>query len=163
MAHATEKCDVERDMQLLRDLRASMSPRMPSPIRCAAAAADDTAPSSGAKVVYFIRHGEGTHNLAQREWRSSPDWDGKSEPYTIDQDPDMRYVDAELNDTGKGQVTAATTVNNTVDNLCGELNCHESPSDESQAVELQSRTAPLRPDLLVVREKKIKKLRATSF
>lgn len=34
---------------------------------------------SGAKLVHFIRHGEGTHNVAQREWRADPQWDGKSE------------------------------------------------------------------------------------
>lgn len=34
---------------------------------------------SGSKLVHFIRHGEGTHNVAQREWRERPEWDGKSE------------------------------------------------------------------------------------
>ena len=105
MAHASEKSDVERDMSFLRGIKGSVASGMPRAILCQAAAADDMVPAAGAKLVYFIRHGEGTHNLAQREWRSSPGWDGASEPYTLDTDPDMRYIDAELNDTGKAQVT----------------------------------------------------------
>ena len=30
----------------------------------------------GSKHVHFIRHGEGHHNVVQREWRAKPDWDG---------------------------------------------------------------------------------------
>jgi len=103
MAHASEKSDVERDMQILRDIKASIASCMPSSISCEAAT-DDAEPPAGSKLVYFIRHGEGTHNLAQREHRSHPGWDGKSEPYTLDTDPDFGYIDAELNDTGKRQV-----------------------------------------------------------
>ena len=43
------------------------------------------------------RHGEGAHNVAQREWRAA----GKaSEPYTVQNDPTGRYVDAELTPAG---------------------------------------------------------------
>ena len=65
--------------------------------------------------------GEGVHNVAQREWRAKADWDGTTEPYTLDTDPNLFYIDAELNDKGRGQATA-----------------------------LQSRTAALRPAVLVV-------------
>jgi len=41
--------------------------------------------------------------VAQREWRSKASWDGKTEPYTLDTDPEMHYADALLNDKGKGQ------------------------------------------------------------
>ena len=66
-------------------------------------------PPPGAKLVHFIRHGEGHHNVAQREWRADPAWDGKTEPYTLETDPDMKYVDAELNDKGRGQAQDLTS------------------------------------------------------
>ena len=73
------------------------------------------------QLVHFIRHGEGAHNVAQREWRADPQWDGSSEPYTLDTDPDYRFHDAVLTPTG-----------------------------EAQARELQARTQALAPELLVV-------------
>ena len=81
---------------------------------------DNAAIPPGAKKVHFIRHGEGHHNVAQREWRAR-DWDGVSEPYTIDNDQDFRYADALLTDKGEGQARA-----------------------------LQERAAALQPELLVV-------------
>ena len=109
----------------------------------------------------FYSPREGTHNVAQREWRERPEWDGKSEcallsclrklsassrvwlavlahspsaippplpshpascrPYTIDNDPEYAFADAELNEKGRGQATA-----------------------------LQQQTASLAPELLVV-------------
>ncbi|CAE7610321.1 PGM [Symbiodinium natans] len=85
------------------------------------AAADGATPPEGAKKVHFIRHGEGFHNVAQREWRAKPDWDGKSEPYTLDQDPDGKFEDPLL-----------------------------TPKGEGQAKDLQPRVASLAPELLVV-------------
>ena len=49
--------------------------------------ADDCEVPAGSKKVHLIRHGEGVHNVAQREWRSRPEYDGRSEPYTVDNDP----------------------------------------------------------------------------
>ena len=37
------------------------------------------APLRHTKTLYLIRHGEGYHNVAQREWRAQPDWDGVSD------------------------------------------------------------------------------------
>ncbi|CAD7932658.1 unnamed protein product [Amoebophrya sp. A120] len=62
-------------------------------------------------IVHFIRHGEGLHNVAQREWRNrrnfgvnrNEKWDGVSEPYTIDNDPQYVFLDAKLTNTGKQQ------------------------------------------------------------
>lgn len=68
--------------------------------------ADDALLVPGTKLVHFIRHGDGVHNAAQREWRERPDWDGTSEPYTDDTDPDFKYLDPELTDLGKGQAAA---------------------------------------------------------
>jgi broad specificity phosphatase PhoE len=90
-------------------------------VLCELAPEGTVEPPAGAKLVHFIRHGEGFHNVAQREWRADPMWDGKSEPYTIDNDPTWKYVDAELNEKGK-----------------------------DQAVSLQEQTQALRPQLLVV-------------
>ena len=55
------------------------------------------------KVVHFIRHGQGFHNVAQKEWYAA----GKpGVPYTIDTDPDgSRYGDAQLTPVGIGQAT----------------------------------------------------------
>ena len=92
-------------------------------------------------VIHFVRHGEGFHNVAQREWREDPKWyeisrassslslkrtlkkhrDGKSEPYTVDNDPDGRYEDPLLTPLGK-----------------------------TQALELQKDTKELNPDLMIV-------------
>ena len=63
-------------------------------------ATDDAIIPLGCKLIHFIRHGEGHHNVVQREWRAMPDWDGVSEPYTIDNDPDYKFLDPEL--TAKG-------------------------------------------------------------
>lgn len=68
------------------------------------------APPPGSKLIHFIRHGEGHHNVAQREWRAAKGWDGTSEPYTMDNDPNWTYVDAELNDKGIGQAEALVAV-----------------------------------------------------
>ena len=75
-------------------------------VKCIRAPEGCTAPPAGAKLCHFIRHGEGFHNVAQREWRENPEWDGTSEPYTLDTDPTLSFVDAELNEKGKGQATA---------------------------------------------------------
>lgn len=119
---AHEKKDVDENVATLRacapDVLASMGGVK---IRCVKLASPPADVPSGSKLVHFIRHGEGFHNVAQREWRADPLWDGKSEPYTIDTDPDGRYVDAELNGKGKGQAT-----------------------------DLQQLTAGLKPELLVV-------------
>ena len=85
------------------------------------AVADDAVAGPGQKIVHFVRHGEGVHNVAQREWRSAASWDGMSEPYTLVTDPQGRYIDAELTPRGKQQAAA-----------------------------LQARTALLHPQLLVV-------------
>lgn len=57
-----------------------------------------------AKKIILMRHGEGYHNVAQREWRANPDWDGKSEPYTVNNDPEYLFEDPHL--TPKGQAEA---------------------------------------------------------
>jgi len=67
---------------------------------------DAPVPDGAVKKLFLIRHGEGHHNVAQREWRAQPSWDGASEPYTLDTDPDFRYVDAMLTDKGEAQATA---------------------------------------------------------
>ncbi|CAD7965114.1 unnamed protein product [Amoebophrya sp. A25] len=73
-----------------------------------------TPSSASRKVVHFIRHGEGNHNVAQREWRARKDfgaykseaWDRLSEPYTIDNDPKYRFIDAQLTAAGQAQAEA---------------------------------------------------------
>ena len=65
--------------------------------------ADDYAPAPSEKLVFFIRHGEGRHNVAQRDWRAAKK---AGEPYTVDNDPDFGYVDAELTEVGRKQAEA---------------------------------------------------------
>lgn len=47
-----------------------------------------------------------SHNVAQRDWRANAAWDGTSEPYTPDNDPELKYVDAELTDKGEDEARA---------------------------------------------------------
>jgi len=109
MAHHSEKKEVEENMALLQSCKPTVLSSMTRSIRCEKVS-DDAEIPAGSTLVYFIRHGEGTHNKAQREWRENPEWDGKSEPYTIDTDPEYGYVDAELNETGKGQVASLLAI-----------------------------------------------------
>lgn len=44
--------------------------------------------------------------MAQRDWRANAAWDGTSEPYTPDNDPELKYVDAELTDKGEDEARA---------------------------------------------------------
>ena len=55
----------------------------------------------GQKKVHFVRHGEGYHNVAQREWRQASK---PGEPYTIDTDPEFKFIDALLTPAGVEQV-----------------------------------------------------------
>ena len=100
--------EVNENVAALRACAAAVTAKMGAKVRCVATA-DTATPPPGAKLVHFIRHGEGHHNVAQREWRADPAWDGKTEPYTLETDPDMKYVDAELNDKGRGQAQDLTS------------------------------------------------------
>ena len=50
--------------------------------------------------MFFIRHGEGYHNVAQREWRAAPNYVDGTEPYTVDNDPENIYIDSLLTEKG---------------------------------------------------------------
>jgi len=102
MAQAHEKSEVEQNMAALRAIAPEVLAAMGRRVVAIKVAHDAPVPA-GCKKVHFIRHGEGHHNVAQREWRTNPSWDGISEPYTPDNDPDMRYVDALLTDKGEGE------------------------------------------------------------
>ena len=67
---------------------------------------DNFSPGPSEKRVHFVRHGEGTHNVVQREWRAKPGWDGTTEPYTIDNDPEYKFGDAQLTAVGTEQAQA---------------------------------------------------------
>ena len=82
---------------------------------------DDSGRSRNEVAIHFIRHGEGYHNVAQREWRADPKWDGKSEPYTLDNDPSGKYEDPLL-----------------------------TPLGRTQALKLQSEAKDLNPDVMIV-------------
>ena len=58
------------------------------------------------KRIHFIRHGEGFHNVAQREWRERPDYVPGTEPYKLDTDPEYHYIDALLTPKGEKQAVA---------------------------------------------------------
>ena len=92
---AAEVSSAQRDLQkLLGTLGATARGRL---------VADDYAPAATEKLVFFIRHGEGRHNVAQRDWRAAKK---AGEPYTVDNDPDFGYVDAELTEVGAKQAEA---------------------------------------------------------
>ena len=89
----------------LRALAAATASSMSCVVRCELVA-DDAPTPAGSKKCFFIRHGEGYHNVAQREWRADPSWDGVTEPYTIDKDPSYKYLDPSLTEKGVGQAEA---------------------------------------------------------
>lgn len=51
-------------------------------------------------MIFFVRHGQGTHNVVQKEWKEGGN---SGEPYTTDNDPDFKYRDAELTSIGQQQ------------------------------------------------------------
>jgi len=99
--------EVNRDITALRAIAPSVQAAMSWQVRARPAADDaailDSEAAVNRKIVSFVRHGEGDHNVAQRLWRARPDWDGVSEPYTPANDPDNRYLDPSLTDVGKQQ------------------------------------------------------------
>ena len=121
MAEKHELTEVQQNVEALRESADKVRAKMKCRVTCVPAPAGTTEPPEGAKLIHFIRHGEGFHNVAQREWRADPNWDGTSEPYTKQTDPDFKYIDAELNEKGMAQAT-----------------------------ELQQQTEALKPELLVV-------------
>mmetsp|Transcript_6569 Transcript_6569/g.18433 ORF Transcript_6569/g.18433 Transcript_6569/m.18433 type:complete len:278 (-) Transcript_6569:205-1038(-) len=99
--------EVNRDIATLRASAPLVQAAMSLQVRALPAADDAAILDSDAgvtkKIISFIRHGEGDHNVAQRLWRARPDWDGVSEPYTPANDPDNRYLDPSLTDKGRQQ------------------------------------------------------------
>lgn len=110
MAEAHEKADVDENRRLIRAAADTARARMSANVVACLAADDDEVPAaiegSVIKKVHLIRHGEGFHNVAQREWRAQADWDGVSEPYTLVTDPEMRFLDPELTPVGVEQAKA---------------------------------------------------------
>jgi broad specificity phosphatase PhoE len=102
MSEEHQKTEVDSHIAALRAVAPTIAETMAFSVHSIGIA--DDAPAEGGKVVYFIRHGEGTHNVAQREWRAVPGWDGScavpTEPYTIDNDPEYTFMDAELTPKG---------------------------------------------------------------
>ena len=58
-------------------------------------AADGDSVGEGCKKVHFIRHGEGHHNVAQKAWYAEQG-NADTVPYTVDNDPNFKYVDVSL-------------------------------------------------------------------
>lgn len=114
--------EVEQNVAALRAVAAQIAASMSIEVDCCLVSDDASLPEGeSAKKVHFIRHGEGHHNVVQREWRARTDWDGNSEPYTLDTDPDFKYMDPVLTEKGTMQAEA-----------------------------LQARTSAFMPELLVV-------------
>ncbi|KAL1507168.1 hypothetical protein AB1Y20_008019 [Prymnesium parvum] len=106
---AIEKHQVDEVRNLQRELQAlapQVTARMTTSIRCNLAPDDLKSFPEGCKLVHFVRHGEGHHNVVQREWRGRPTWDGLSEPYTLDNDPSFKFLDPELTTRGREQAEA---------------------------------------------------------
>jgi len=58
---------------------------------------------SNTKTITFMRHGQGEHNVASKEWAAAGN---AGTPYTIENDPQMRYEDAVLTEQGQGEAAA---------------------------------------------------------
>lgn len=99
--------EVENNLKALGEVADQVRASMSVEVDCCLVSDDAPVPEGDSiKKINFIRHGEGHHNVAQREWRAASDWDGKSEPYTLDTDPDFKFGDAELTETGTKQAEA---------------------------------------------------------
>jgi broad specificity phosphatase PhoE len=85
------------------DARSKELRAFPRPVLRVRAVLPKAGPIAGAKHIHFIRHGEGHHNVAQREWLQASK-DGM--PYDMDHDPDFKYLDAQLTDEGERQAAA---------------------------------------------------------
>lgn len=100
MALAHEKADVDKLSEELRALFTAREAAGGVMATILPSTSESAAPPPGWKRISFIRHGEGYHNVAQREWREA----GKDgEPYTLDTDPEMRYEDPLLTARGEEQ------------------------------------------------------------
>jgi len=103
-AEKHEKKDVNAVLQELSATAAKLRPTLSYAVTATKVA--DDAPvdkTRGQKKVHFVRHGEGYHNVAQREWRQASK---PGEPYTIDTDPEFKFIDALLTPAGVEQATA---------------------------------------------------------
>mmetsp|Transcript_61616 Transcript_61616/g.201104 ORF Transcript_61616/g.201104 Transcript_61616/m.201104 type:complete len:297 (-) Transcript_61616:49-939(-) len=103
MVAAHEKADAQETLVALRAILASRRAAGGLAGVVRRAVEETVPPPAGWKRVSFIRHGEGYHNVAQREWKEA----GKpGEPYTTDTDPEYRYLDPELTARGTDQARA---------------------------------------------------------
>lgn len=102
MALNHEKAEVGELQSKLRNLLADRLQRdlVPAKVRALPKQSETAAPPACWKRISFIRHGEGHHNIAQQEWRSA---NKPGEPYTIDNDPTMKFRDATLTAVGEQQ------------------------------------------------------------
>ena len=78
---AHQQSEVDENLRAVRAVADRIASEMGVTVT-ATVVPDDAEVPPGCKKVHFIRHGEGHHNVVQREWRARADWDGASEPYT---------------------------------------------------------------------------------
>ena len=102
---AHQQSEVDENLRAVRAVADRIASEMGVTVT-ATVVPDDAEVPPGCKKVHFIRHGEGHHNVVQREWRARADWDGASEPYTLDTDPEYRFVDALLTEKGEAEASA---------------------------------------------------------
>ena len=74
---AHQQSEVDENTAAVRAVAATIQSELGTTVT-ASIVADNAEIPAGAKKVHFIRHGEGHHNVVQREWRAEPAWDGKS-------------------------------------------------------------------------------------
>ena len=73
MAESHERSEVQQNMEALRACAAAVAGSMKTKVACVMTPAGCSTAPAGAKLCHFIRHGEGIHNVAQRDWRSNPE------------------------------------------------------------------------------------------
>ena len=100
-AEKHEKKDVNAVLQELSATAAKLRPTLRYSVTATRVEDNATVKGQNQKKVHFIRHGEGYHNVAQREWRQAAK---PGEPYTIDTDPEYKFIDAVLTPVGVEQV-----------------------------------------------------------
>ena len=69
---AHQQSEVEENMAALRACASDVAAAMARRVKAVVAPDGCVTPPAGSKLCHFIRHGEGFHNVAQREWRADP-------------------------------------------------------------------------------------------
>eukprot|EP00924_Labyrinthula_sp_SR-Ha-C_P003361 maker-scaffold_15-snap-gene-7.41-mRNA-1 protein AED:0.01 eAED:0.01 QI:69/0.75/0.8/1/0.75/0.6/5/110/265 len=91
------------------------------------------------KVIHFIRHGQGFHNVAQKEWKERADYDGNSEPYSSDRDLEFKFLDPSLTKQGESEAALLQPI---LENLSPEVVITSTRAIQTGLIAFQNKQLP---------------------